>query len=189
MGSCQGTPGPPVIGRYAPLGFQKSLTPRNRVYKKSHPCAESACVEKTRCIRCRQSPSPTVNIDNMPACQSRARPSLGGSSRWPAPAGTRTRTHTHTHTYTRTHAHAHAHTHMHTRMHTHMVAALATSTLAMFVCHSGSHSQCLSALAACPGRPSKTLLEIGSSVPARTRRKHNCAVRNSEVTNDPYSHK
>ena len=33
----------------------------------------------TRYIRCRPSPSPTVNVYNMPACPSRARPNLGGS--------------------------------------------------------------------------------------------------------------
>ena len=38
----------------------------------------------------------------MPACPSRARPNLGGSSRRLAPTHTRTRTHTHMHTHTHT---------------------------------------------------------------------------------------
>ena len=56
----------------------------------------------TRCIRCRPSPSPTVNVCSMSACPGRARPNLGGSSRRLAPMHTRTRTHAH--------AHARAHT-------------------------------------------------------------------------------
>ena len=75
----------------------------------------------TRYIRCRPSPGPTVNVYSMPACPSRARPNLRGSSHRPAPTHTRTRAHTrtrtHTHTHTRTHAHAQAHTHPHTPQH------------------------------------------------------------------------
>ena len=68
--------------------------------------AKSLSSRATRYIRSRPSPSPTVNTLNTPACQSRARPSPGGSSRRPAPTHTLTRTHTRPHT--RTHAHAHA---------------------------------------------------------------------------------
>ena len=59
----------------------------------------------TRYTRCRPSRSPTVHVNNMPTCQSRARPRLSGSSRRPA------HTHTHTRTRTATHTHKHAHTH------------------------------------------------------------------------------
>ena len=67
----------------------------------------------TRYIRCRPSPSPTVNVYNMPACPSRARPNLGGSSRRLAPTHTRTRTRTRTHTHTRARTSARARTHAH----------------------------------------------------------------------------
>ena len=69
----------------------------------------------TRYIRCRPSPSTTVNVYNMPACPSRARLNLGGSSRRLAPTHMRTRTHTHTHTRAHTHTRTHAHAHTHTR--------------------------------------------------------------------------
>ena len=59
----------------------------------------------TRYTHCCPSPGPTVNVYNMPACPSRARPNLSGSSRRPAPR----------HTHTRTHTHAHAHTHTQTQ--------------------------------------------------------------------------
>ena len=45
----------------------------------------------------------------MPACQSRARPRLSGSSRWPA----------HTHTHTHVHAHVHSNAHAQARAHAH----------------------------------------------------------------------
>ena len=55
----------------------------------------------THYIRCRPSPSPTVNVYNVPACPNRARPHLRGSSRRLAP--THTRAHAHTHTHARPH--------------------------------------------------------------------------------------
>ena len=80
----------PMVGRYAPLGFQ-NLSSR-----------------ATRYIHCRPSPSPTVNVYSTPACQGRAR--LDGSSRRPAPTPTRTHKHarTHTHAHPRTRAQARA---------------------------------------------------------------------------------
>ena len=73
----------------------------------------------TRHIRCRPSPSPTVNVHSMPACPNRAQPHLGGSSRRLAPTHTRTRTPTHTNKHTHTHTHTHARAHARARARTH----------------------------------------------------------------------
>ena len=54
--------------------------------------SKSLSTRATRYLRCRPSPCPTVNVNSMPACPSRARPNLGGSSRPPAPTHTPERT-------------------------------------------------------------------------------------------------
>ena len=69
----------------------------------------------SKSISSRPSPSPTVNMYNMAACQSRSR--LGGSSRRLAPTHTRTHTHTHTHTCTGTRTRTCTHTQTQTYQH------------------------------------------------------------------------
>ena len=75
--------------------------------------SKSLSSRATRYIRCRPSPSPTVNVYNMPACQSRAR--LNGSIRRPAPTPTRTHTHAHPHTRAQARARTRPRTHTRTR--------------------------------------------------------------------------
>ena len=69
----------------------------------------------TRYVRFRPSRSPTINVNSTLACQSRARPSLGGSSRRPAPAHARTHARTHTHTRARMRARTRMRTRTRTR--------------------------------------------------------------------------
>ena len=73
--------------------------------------SKSLSSRATRYIRCRPSPSPTVNVYNTPACQGRAR--LNGSSRRPAPTHTRTHTYAHPHTRAQARARDRAHGHAH----------------------------------------------------------------------------
>ena len=49
--------------------------------------SKSLSSRATRYIRCRPSPSPTVNVCSMPACPSRARPNLGGHTPYAASRG------------------------------------------------------------------------------------------------------
>ena len=85
-------------------------------------------------------------IRSMPACPSRARSNLGGSSRRLVPTHTRTRarTHTHTrahtHTHTRARMHAHAHTHAPAREHGHAHARRRTHTHTHKHTHTHAHA-------------------------------------------------
>ena len=88
-----------------------------------------------RYIHCRPSPSPTVNLYSMPACQGRA--CLDGSSRRPAPTPTRTHKHARTHT----HAHPHTRTGARTRPRTRTRTRPSTNTNARTHTHTQANAQ------------------------------------------------